>query len=152
MLQNMPTRHQRFFQELQFVHEIPGYIFVHSGLSSRYPVETQLRHLRARDCSHRRPKQLFEHSAHPESTHRQLMDGNVCVVSGHHGVVDFSPNRIILDNIGASPERELQCLVLPEFLLMDNTGDRRQVPLEKVFPDLRDAVDDITKPMTGLKI
>ena len=96
MLQNMPTRHQRFFQELQFVHEIPGYIFVHSGLSTSDPIEKQLRHLRARDCSHRRPKQLFEHSAHPESTHRQLMDGNVCVVSGHHGVVDFRPTGLFL--------------------------------------------------------
>jgi hypothetical protein len=151
MLQNMPARHQRFFQELQFVHEIPGYIFVHSGLSTRYPIETQLWHLRTRNCSHTRPKQLVDHPAHPESMHGQLMDANVCVVSGHHGVVNFSPNRIILDNIGASPERELQCLVLPEFLLMDDTGNEWLVAPEKVFPDIFGA-DAVAKDMATLHV
>ncbi len=150
MLLNMPARHKSFFQELQFVHEIPGFIFVHGGLSTRFPIEDQLRFLRARDCSHAKPAQLFEHSRIYESP-PELVAANVCLISGHHGFVDFSPNRIILDNIGSSSERELQCLVLPEFLLIDDTGNEWLVAPEKVFPDIFGA-DAVAKDMATLHV
>ena len=126
----MPIDHQQFFQELQFIHEIPGFIFVHGGLSSHKSVEEQLQRLRARDCSQDRPLQLFGHEDLYDSP-ASLRD--VCVVSGHHGFVLFNYNRIILDNIGNSNDRELMAIVLPQFDLIDDRGEVTKIDPSDVY-------------------
>ena len=133
MLERMPERHQHFLQSLRFVHTLPGFVFVHGGLHSHKPVAEQLRFLESGAGGRDKPVQLFDHDDIYDAPD-ELLGSDTCVVSGHHGFVEFGPNRIVVDSIGSSNFTPLSCFMHPAFELLDDEGMRRTVDPAKVFP------------------
>ena len=66
MLANVPEEHKQFLRELSYIHEIPGFIFVHGGLMSKPGLSSEAQLEEMRDTRRfemaSQPKQLFLHT------------------------------------------------------------------------------------------
>jgi predicted MPP superfamily phosphohydrolase len=138
ILAKIPASHQHFFSELQYVHEIPGFIFVHGGLvNDQHQVSGSVQHQLSmlRDVGYYlgdRPRQIFDHDTFEAPS--ELIGSDTCVVSGHHATMLFLRNRIIIDNIGDSLSAELYSFVYPQFILLGSEGSMEVVDTKRVFP------------------
>jgi hypothetical protein len=134
----VPDEHKRFLQGLPWIHEIPGFKFVHAGLETEgygymsLSIDQQLQHLRLRTPLPR-PEMLCGRET-VFQTPRGLIDTNTCVISGHHGTVHFGPHRIVFDSSGGHRTGLLQALILPEFRTIDHQGLHDIVESPDVFP------------------
>lgn len=126
--QRIPKEHINFLQNCPWVHIednplVGRCVFVHAGLAADGTAdgEEQLQRLQSRDARQQQPEALFGregvlHSP-PQMTRRETT-----VISGHHGKVLFKTNRIILDSCCGMDENPLAALILPETLLVYDTG------------------------------
>eukprot|EP00048_Salpingoeca_helianthica_P017871 m.239431 g.239431 ORF g.239431 m.239431 type:complete len:303 (+) comp22543_c0_seq1:63-971(+) len=142
LLTAMPQSHKDFLRSLEFLHEgIPGYKFVHAGFESTeekhvsfsgLSVAEQLEQLRTRTCAHR-----IEPISGREGVRynvEEFLKENICVVSGHHGRVEFSPLRVIMDESGGELHGTLSAILLPSCLVLRHNDDSYTAPREEIFP------------------
>ena len=136
-LHAIPESHKQFLRDLPWIHEIPGYIFVHAGLEtpgfgySDMTIPQQLDFLR-RKLIVPRPEMLCGREA-VFSTPQELIDQGICVISGHHNTVHYGRNRIIMDRSGGYRTGVLQAMVLPLMLTVDHEGVVEPVDRGQVF-------------------
>jgi hypothetical protein len=137
LLEAMPQAHKDFFTSLAFIHEVPGFIFVHAGFEgedsySGLSLEEQLSDLRMKVCRHR----LEPLSGRERVIYNvpELVAKKICVVSGHHNKVHFSPYRVIMDASGGRKHSVLAGIQLPSCVMLDHTGEINNVNCDEVFP------------------
>jgi hypothetical protein len=107
LLKALPPSHAAFFKDLQWIHESDSYIFVHAGLE-KDRIEEQLDSLRQKRMVSRSPALC------DRATVRLTGPVNdKVIVSGHHGEVLITPERIIWDPSGGKPEKLMGALILP---------------------------------------
>ncbi len=139
LLTAMPQSHKDFLRGLSWVHEIPGYVFVHAGLEDtgvspcHMGLAEQLQLLRDRSCIFRvEPLSGREGVLHNVP---DLIAGRTCLVSGHHASVHFGPYRVVMDESGGKDDCRLAAVILPSALIVYHTGDSEQVDSKRIFPD-----------------
>ena len=133
MLKQMPEHHQTFLRSLKYVHTMPGFIFVHGGLSEDKSVAEQLLFLQRGAAAKSKPRQIFEHEE-IYSAPSELLGSDTCLISGHHGFVHFEQNRVVCDQLGARRDSTIECFVYPEFMLFNDEGRERPIDPAAVFP------------------
>lgn len=97
-ISNVPEAHMHFFKNLQLMHQIGNYLFVHAGISPELPMDMQKpEHLLWIRTPFLRHKDFFEHY----------------IVHGHSPVTapDIKHNRANLD-ISTAEKESLCCLIL----------------------------------------
>ena len=127
LLEAVPDSHKAFLRSLQWVHESPGYIFVHAGLRSSRSglndtIDEQLDMLRNKRII-TNPEQLYGRSDSVYELGAELLKRDVCVVSGHWATVDFSPRRVVYDQSGGFEGTILGALLLPTMIVLEHTGN-----------------------------
>ena len=119
LAEKIPRSHREFLTNLPWCVEHPHFLFVHAGLDPNLSFEDQLKILREKDFTMKRPPWLCDKSfvnADPPP------DCPFAVVSGHVKVdrAVIRPRRILVDTTGGE-SGELSCVLMPERIVLTSS-------------------------------